>query len=128
MKRFICSTLATVVLLSLCACGSLSKEEMLATAITLDWDAVHDEYLANEARAKENYDGKIVKWTAKVYEIDANSAHMANETYNGLPVNAIDVHLSKDDLIKLDKYKTITIVGKLKLTHFSDIVNAYIVD
>ena len=129
MKKILTLFLVLVTLVSLCACGkSANKEDMLANAIELNWRNVYDEYLANEARAKNNYDGKIVKWTAKIYDISDKSVTMANETYNGLPLNGITVYLSKEEIIELDKYKKITVVGKLNLSSFTSISNAFIVD
>ena len=67
MKRILSLLLVLVTLFSLYACGkSDNKEDMLANAIELNWRNVYDEYHANEARAKNTYDGKIVKWTAKI--------------------------------------------------------------
>lgn len=129
MKKILSLFLVLVTLVSLCACGkSANKEDMLANAIELNWRNVYDEYLANEARAKNNYDGKIVKWTAKIYDISDNSVTMANETYNGLPLNGITVYLSKEEIIELDNLQKITVVGKLNLSSFTSISNAFIVD
>lgn len=129
MKKILSLFLVLVTLVSLCACGkSANKEDMLANAIELNWRNVYDEYLANEARAKNNYDGKIVKWTAKIYDISDNSVTMANETYNGLPLNGITVYLSKEEIIELDDLQKITVVGKLNLSSFTSISNAFIVD
>ena len=129
MKKILSLFLVLVTLVSLCACGkSANKEDMLANAIELNWRNVYDEYLANEARAKNNYDGKIVKWTAKIYDISDNSVTMANETYNGLPLNGIKVYLSKEEIIELDNLQKITVVGKLNLSSFTSISNAFIVD
>ena len=129
MKKILSLFLVLVTLVSLCACGkSANKEDMLANAIELNWRNVYDEYLANEARAKNNYDGKIVKWTAKIYDISDNSVTMANETYNGLPLNGITVYLSKEEIVELDNLQKITVVGKLNLSSFTSISNAFIVD
>lgn len=129
MKKAISLFLLVFLIAGLCACEkSTSKEEMLANAIELNWSDVHDEFLDNEARAKKNYDGKVVKWTAKIYDISDKSVTMANETYNGLPLNGITVYLSNEDIIELDKYERITVVGKLNLSSFTSISNAFIVE
>ena len=129
MKKVISLFLLISLIICLCACGkTASKEDMLANAIELNWSDVHSEFLANEARAKNNYNGKVVKWTAKIYDISDKSVTMANETYNGLPINAITVYLSNEDIIELDKYKKITVVGKLNLSSFTSISNAFIVE
>ncbi|MBE6689580.1 MAG: hypothetical protein E7588_09980 [Ruminococcaceae bacterium] len=129
MKKAISLFLLISLIMCLCACGkTASKEDMLANAIELNWSDVYSEFLANEARAKNNYNGKVVKWTAKIYDISDKSVTMANETYNGLPLNAITVYLSNEDIIELDKYKKITVVGKLNLSSFTSISNAFIVE
>lgn len=106
-----------------------NKEEMISQAMVLDWEEVYDEYLSNEARADNKYGGKIVKWTGTIYDINTIYVRMANETYNGLPLNAICVYLSKDDIAKLDKYTDITVVGKFSFGAVeSQITNAFIVE
>lgn len=127
MKKVLAILLSLIFVLSLTACGQ-SREEMLNNAIELNWGEVYDEFLANEARATNEYNGKIVKWTAKVYDIDTKFVKMANETYNGLPSNAITVYLSNEDLVNLEKYKEITIVGELHLSAFPNIQNAFVVE
>ena len=83
---------------SLCACGKSANKE---------------DMLANAIE---------LNWR-NVYD-----EYLANETYNGLPLNGITVYLSKEEIIELDKYKKITVVGKLNLPSFTSISNAFIVD
>ena len=129
MKKTLAILLSIIIILSLASCGQgQNREKNLSSATELNWKEVNAQYLANEARAKNEYDGKIVKWTAKIYDIDTDSVRMANETYNGLPLNAIDVCLSNEDLVKLEKYKEITIVGELYLSSFPKIKNAFVVE
>ena len=129
MKKTLAILLSIIIILSLASCGQgQNREKILSSATELNWKEVNAQYLANEARAKNEYDGKIVKWTAKIYDIDTDSVCMANETYNGLPLNAIDVCLSNEDLVKLEKYKEITIVGELYLSSFPKIKNAFVVE
>ena len=97
-------------------------------AIVLDWSSVHDEMLDNEARAKQNYDKKVVIWTATVFRINDTFAEMAVETSNGMPLNDIDVYLDSEDLAKLNKGETVTIVGVLHLSSFTSIKDAYLVE
>ena len=126
MKKLLAALLSLIFVFSLSACGQ-SREKMLNNAIELNWKEVSEEYLANEARATNDYDGKIVKWTATVYDIDTKSVEMASETYNGLPSNSITVYLSKEEIINLDKYKVITVVGELHLGSFPTITKAFVV-
>ena len=93
----------------------------------MDWKKVHDEYLSNEARAKQDWDGQTIKWTGTVYKIEDKKAQMANETHNGLPLNPIDVYLPTEELVKLNKGDEITVVGTLSLDTFTSIENASIV-
>lgn len=127
MKKVLALLLPVFLIFSLSACGQ-NKEKMLNDAIELNWKEVYNEYLSNEARAINNYDNKIVKWTAVVYDIDKKSVEMASETYNGLPSNSITVYLSKDEIINLEEYQVITIVGELHLGSFTSISNAFIVE
>lgn len=134
MKKIIALFMTVVTIFCLCACGGNSvkkdnKEEMISQAMVLDWEEVYDEYISNKARADNKYGGKIVKWTGTIYDIDTKYVSMANKTYNGLPVNAIYVYLSKDDIAKLDKYTDITVVGKFSFGSLqSHITNAFIVE
>ena len=139
MKKILAILLSITFVLSLTACGAnhekmlsdandgANHEKMLSDAIELNWKEVYDEYLANEARAKNEYDGKIVKWTATVYDINEDYVTMANETYAGLPANSISVYLSKEELMELEDFQEITVVGKLSLWTFSTIKEAFIV-
>ncbi|MDO4815908.1 MAG: hypothetical protein Q4A83_04800 [Bacillota bacterium] len=128
MKRFIVSLLVLMMCLSLCACAQ-STEKMLEEAIELNWQNVHDEYLENAARAAEEYDGKIVKWTATVYDIGIDNVSMAESAYMGAPLNAITVHFNEDEdgISNLSDGDVITIVGTMHMGPFGEIDNAYIV-
>ena len=89
------------------------KQKMLNEAIDLDWKTVTSVKLSNEVKFKNEYVGKTYKYTAKVYEIDSRYCQVANETYMGLPANSIKVFMASEDLAKISKYSTITVVGIL---------------
>lgn len=92
-----------------------TREFLLNTAEVLDWESVHAEIRENAARAAATYTGKIVKWTAKVYEIEDYYCQMATEQQGYMPVNAIKVEMSSKELIKFNKFDEITVVGILEL-------------
>lgn len=104
--------------------GAVNVDE----AVELNWSKVWDEYLDNEARAKQDWNGKLVKYTATVYDITDKYAKVANETYKGLPNNSIDVYLSTDDLVKLNDKDEITVVGTLDLGAFTYIMDASLIE
>ena len=91
-----------------------SKEEMIASAIEMDWQEIHDD--KNVARAEEKYGKGFVKWTGSVSEIGNNYIIMYGERILGHPIlPEIDVYLSKNDLCKLNIYETVTVVGKFEM-------------
>jgi len=95
--------------------GGVSKKDYLA-------------YQTKHLEALEEYDNKTVKWTATVHRIEPDRVVMSDETYNGLPVNPLNVFLDKEELPALDKGDTITVIGTLKFGFPADrIENAYIV-
>ena len=53
---------------------------------------------------------------------------MTNEWHNGLPLNPIDVYMSKDDLASLNRGQEITIIGTMDIGSFTYILDAYIVE
>ena len=89
------------------------KQKMLNEAIDLDWKTATSVKLDNEVKFKNEYVGKTFKYTAKVYNIDTQYCEVANETYMGLPANSIRVYMDSEELGKISKYSTITVVGIL---------------
>lgn len=138
MKKILPLILAAALMLSLAACaasqdlseaqGSTETQDSSEDILVLDWASAHDEYRENAARAEQNYDGKLVQWTATVTRINENSCEMTNEWHNGLPLNAIDVYMSKDDLASLNRGQEITIIGTMDIGSFTYILDAYIVE
>ena len=134
MKRVTALLLTAVLALSLVACGGNKeyseekKEDLTEEAEVLDWSKAHDEYLENAARAEQNYDGKLVQWTGTVTKIEETSCQMTNEWHNGVPLNAIDVLMSQDDLASLNRGDEITIIGTMDIGSFTYIYDAFIVE
>lgn len=127
--RYRVGVLAAIMLLafSLSGCGAnetdstASNEDMqisnskIEEAVELDWQAVSSERLENEARAKQDWEGKTVRYTATVATISSEYAHVYNEMVDGMLYNPIDVYLSADDLVKPNKDDVITVVGTLDI-------------
>lgn len=138
MKKIWAVILAAALMLSLAACAksqdsseapnSSETQDSSEEVLELDWASAYDEYMENAARAEQNYDGKLVQWTATVTRIDENSCQMTNEWHNGLPLNPIDVYMSKDDLASLNRGQEITIIGTMDIGSFTYILDAYIVE
>ena len=132
MKKIWALILAAALMLFMTACAesqdSSGTQDSSKDVQVLDWASAYDEYLENAARAEQNYDGKLVQWTATVTRINENSCEMTNEWHNGLPLNAIDVYMSKDDLASLNRGQEITIIGTMDIGSFTYILDAYIVE
>jgi len=104
------------------------KEEMKEKAVDLDWKKVSSEYLSNPTSAIEKYNGSIVRWTAKAYNLSSTSFDMAIETYNGYPLDPVTVSMIDDDLKKIQNFKEYTIIGELNLGDFDNISYAFLAD
>ena len=104
------------------------KSYMLENAEELDWKAAYNSFLKNETAAKEEYNGKIVRWNATAFEIRDGYAYMANETYKGYPLSPVNVYLSKGDLSQMSRSGEYVVVGILVLGSYSHISSAFIVE
>lgn len=93
-----------------------TKDYLLSQAEVLDWEKTYNEILANSARASKEHSGKIVKWTAKVFDIFDDFCIMSDRESRYTPVNPIHVHMCEDELIKFDMFDEITVVGILELS------------
>lgn len=128
MKKKLCILLVAIAVVCIAVNLFSDKKPSAADAIDLNWKLVNHEMLSNSARALEEYDNKTVKWTATVHRIEPDRVVMSDETYNGLPVNPLNVFWDKEELPALDKGDTITVIGTLKFGFPADrIENAYIV-
>lgn len=105
------------------------KEKFISEAVVLDLKAAKNLKSSNEVKFKNEYIGKIYKYTGKVYEINERYCTMSNETYMGLPSNSIDIYLSPEELAELSKYSIITVVGTFS-SYFArgSIGNAFILE
>ena len=130
MKKLFSLLLVFAMVLSLCSCISSvpSKEEMISNAIELNWEKVNKERQENIVRAQNEYNDSIVKWTAKVYNINNGYVTMSNKSYNGVPIDFINVYLSNDDIAKLEKLQEVTVVGKLSISAGGSINDAFIIE
>jgi len=110
MKKAISLILALVMCLSLCACGGPSREEMLATAQEVSVNDLSNAFYDNKARAEANYIGKPLKITGKVHSIEAD--HFIFRSTGGQ--YGVNVYLSKEELMGINKGDTITVIGIFK--------------
>lgn len=142
MKRVLPLILATVLMLSLAACGgnnSMTKEEMVETATELNCSLLQTSYSENTVNAEETYVGNIYQITGYVTEIQEESVRL-------IPLNApldvfgkgeieIEAYLSLDEIKELSTNEVINLVGEVsEITGSSDFTiyvtmdNAYFVD
>ena len=111
MKKIILLTLLCgTLILGLTGCG-MSKDNMLKDAKELDLEELVQDIENNVISAEEKYKEKIFKITATVDSIDKDEIPM---TIIGMPMGAIKVSLSKNDIKNISKGQTIDIVGKIK--------------
>ena len=122
MKKLLALMLAAVLALSLVACGggsetgdnntpsggedstpSMTKEEMLETATALNLAELRNEFNENKVRAESTYIGNIFTFTDFVREIGTDCIAMSN----------FYVYLPKEEIIELNRYDMITIVGRI---------------
>ena len=105
------------------------KQAMEERSVEWDFFSYTNTKLNNEVKAELEYNDKLVKWTAKVYRIEDGYCTLAVETYNGLPLNGVDVFLSMEELASLNTYDTITVVGFIKMGSISTYLQtAYILE
>ena len=115
MKKFLSLLLALVMCISLVACGGgKTKEELLSEAIVLSPKQLIDEKFDNSARAKKEYQDKIVKMTGEIFDIDDNYVAIGFR-YNGVKSTSIYVLLDSDSIAELEKNTEITVVGKMSV-------------
>lgn len=106
-----------------------SSSVNLDEAVELDWEKVYWEYEENEARASQNWDGKTVKWSSVVEKIEKDYVTCRGFYFKNNYTAPIDVYLSAEDLVKLNKGDAIIVVGEFSNSnHFHKIYNAKLVD
>lgn len=89
-----------------------TQEEMASKAQEINASDLRKQILSNSAKAEQDWEGQLVKYTGVFDRVSNDEAEMHQETYNGLPLNAIYVELSQDELASLERGKTYTVVGK----------------
>lgn len=137
VKKIISLLLVLVIATGLCACGGnskLSKEEMLSQAEELNQREMLVEMDSNINRAETNYNDKIVS-LSDITVADISSDHITTRNgYNisGIDVSMliIDVYLSDEDMVKVNKYDEISVVGVLKIvsSRSAELHNAYLIE
>lgn len=133
MKKKILNILFIVVILfGITGCGVNTKSEkgretIAKDAEILDWKTVHDEISSNGAKASD-YNGNWYIFSGIVSNIEENKCDMFLErSTDGYPVNAINVHLSTEELKELKDGQTLTVVGKFNSSNtFTDLTDAFI--
>lgn len=140
MKKILTVLLALAMCLSLCACGSagnnggnfLTKSEWKDIGnkeSTLTFNPNGTGIFEGRDMTWAQTDQKIVKWSAKVYDIYGDSCQMAIKQSGSTPVNSIFVYMGTDELIKFNKFDEITIVGVLEIDdHYYQIGGAFVVE
>lgn len=141
-RNFLLGTLGVASVLGLTACGGtstadgnaesesqeLSQEDMLEQAEELDLEAFHKTDSENEAKAKQEYDGKIFRCTAIVGDINPTYVRVG-QVILGQFCNTLCVELSEDELASLSKEQEIAVCGKFQYVQVeSRLVDAFIVE
>lgn len=123
MKQVISLLLALVLCLSLCACGGRNdtpdptvtnapeeavptKEELLAQALAVDYTTINNDSFENLAKAKSLYCNATLKLDGTIYEIKEDHVRIGNGLTWG-----VSVYLPTEDLIALEKWQRIVVVG-----------------
>lgn len=129
-RNFLLGTLGVIGALGIAGCGSEpSPEEAAAEAPELDAEELISTVNSNEARAMEDYDGKIYKWTATIRRIESDYVVMSEELYNGAPLNPLYVYLPTETIADYDADDTITVVGTVKVNgSFTSLKDASVVE
>ena len=127
MKKTISLLLALVMCLSLCACGggnsdtpdtsntaettapevkTMTKEEMLEQAVTVDKTTIQNDTIENIVKAKSMYCNAVLLLEGNVSEIKQDHIVFGNSDFS------IDVYLPEEDLINLRSGQKIVVVGQ----------------
>lgn len=135
-RSFLLGSLGVASMFGLAACGGNattesqepSREEMLEQAEELDLEAFHEMDSENEAKAKQEYDGKIFRCTAIVGDINPTYVRVG-QVILGQFCNTLCVELSEEELANLSKEQEITVCGKFQYVQVeSRLVDAFIVE
>ena len=143
-RNFLLSSLGIVGALGLTACGGtsatdgnaesesqeLSQEEMLEQAQDFDGDAFYDTQNENEAKAKQEYDGKVFQVSGYVEEIATDYIIVSDYGY-GVYYNPLVVELPEEEIANLTKEQEIIVCGTFEYAedpNISHLTNAFIVE
>ena len=108
--------------------GKLSQEKMLEQAEELDLEAFHSLNNKNEAKAKQEYDGKIFVCTAYVGDISTTDVEIG-QVILGEFCNTLKVELPEEELASLSSGQEITVCGKFQYVAIvSRLVDAFVVE
>lgn len=109
MKKII--ALLSVLMLSilLCACGkTMTKEEMMESALKVDQYQINNDSVQNAAKAKSLYCDAVLWVEGTVMAIEEDHFEMGTQDWR------IDVYLPAEELMNLRNKQTISVVGKTK--------------
>lgn len=144
-RNFIIGSLGVASTLGLAACGGnsnsdadtsdsqtqeLSQEEMLEQAEDFDYEAYREVREENEARAKQEYDGKVFRRTGYVEEIRTDYIILSEYIYGGY-YNPLVIELPEDVIAGLSREQEITVCGTFQYEedpNISRLVDAFIVE
>lgn len=120
MKKLCLALLVLSMLCGLCACGvgsgggsTMTTEEMLEVAATLDPSGFYEAVSENKLRAEDDYVGNIYAFTNFVYRIEDDHAEIGPSKQASIRGDALRVYLPEDELKSLSKGEKITVVGEL---------------
>ena len=129
-RNFILGSLGLIGALGVSGCSSEpSPEELAADAPELDAEELIMTVNSNEARAMEDYDGKLFKWTATIRRIESEYVLMSVELFNGAPLNPLYVYLPTETIADYEVDDTITVIGTVKVNgSFTSLKDASVVE
>lgn len=120
MKKLIALLMVLVLGVSLCACTTMSKEDMISEAKTLLRRDVINDMEENFVNAKEKYNGMVARFNdVTVNDITSkgfSSDYIKTFDY-GFTTLGMDVKLSKDDIMKLKEGQEVSVVGIIKVNY-----------
>lgn len=105
MRRVLSIVIILLMLLTLCGCSAgtgKKKDDLIAEAVELRQNAFVDDVLNNPVKAENTYNGKTYLITGAVSDITAESVSIGG---------VFTIALSKDEIMLLDNYQVITVVG-----------------
>lgn len=110
IKRILSLLLMAVVCLGLSACGDKTptKEEMLAVAAEFSANEIQNDSIDNIVSAKQKFCNTTISVSGYVRNIEEDHIELS-AAYSSNYI--VDVYLSTDELVKLERGQSITVVG-----------------